>query len=46
MDLTGRSNDEVIVALHDCDNDTNRAVNMLLEGENDQVSKQCNRTGS
>ena len=29
--------EEVIVALHDCDNDTNRAINMLLEGGNDQV---------
>ena len=37
MDVTGREEEEVIVALHDCDNDTNRAINMLLEGGNDQV---------
>ena len=36
MELTGRSKDDVIVALHDCDNDSTRAINMLLEGENDQ----------
>ena len=37
MDVTGREEEEVIVALHDCDYDTNRAINMLLEGGNDQV---------
>lgn len=37
MELTGKSSDEASVALHDCDNDPNRAVNMLLEGESDQV---------
>ena len=37
MDVTGREEEEVIVALHDCDNDTNRAIMMLLEGGNDQV---------
>ncbi|XP_023247935.1 ubiquitin-associated protein 2-like, partial [Copidosoma floridanum] len=32
MDLTQRSEDEVIMALHDSDGDLNRAVNDLLEG--------------
>lgn len=32
VELTGKSSDEVSVALHDCDNDPNRAVIMLLEG--------------
>lgn len=33
MDATRKSEDEVCTALHDCDNDLDRAVNMLLEGE-------------
>ncbi|KAF4528213.1 hypothetical protein B566_EDAN016834, partial [Ephemera danica] len=33
MDATHKSEDEVWTALHDCDNDLDRAVNMLLEGE-------------
>ncbi|KAG1668549.1 Protein lingerer [Nymphon striatum] len=36
MELTGKSSDDVIVALHDCDNDVQKAVNMLLEGSQDQ----------
>lgn len=32
MELTSRSEDEVIMALHDSDGDLNRAVNDLLEG--------------
>jgi len=32
MDATRKSEDEVCTALHDCDNDLDRAVNMLLEG--------------
>ncbi|XP_046996381.1 protein lingerer isoform X3 [Schistocerca americana] len=32
MDATRKSEDEVVTALHDCDNDPNKAVNMLLEG--------------
>ncbi|KAI8478404.1 hematopoietic stem cell homeostasis, partial [Branchiostoma belcheri] len=35
-DVTGRGLDEATVALHDCDGDANRAINMLLEGEQDQ----------
>ncbi|KAK6642787.1 hypothetical protein RUM43_004289 [Polyplax serrata] len=33
MDATRKTEDEVITALHDCDNDLDSAVNMLLEGE-------------
>lgn len=32
MDMTRRSEDEVVLALHDCDGDLDRAVNNLLEG--------------
>ncbi|KAL5005522.1 hypothetical protein ScPMuIL_018978 [Solemya velum] len=35
-ELTNRSSDEVQIALHDCENDTERAVNYLLEKESDQ----------
>ena len=37
VQLTGKTKDEVVIALYDCDNDPNRAVNMLLEGD-DQAS--------
>uniref|UniRef100_T1JFU6 UBA domain-containing protein n=1 Tax=Strigamia maritima TaxID=126957 RepID=T1JFU6_STRMM len=33
VELTGKSKDEAIVALHDCDNDPHRAIDMLLEGK-------------
>lgn len=36
MDVTGKSRDVVEIALHDCQNDADRAVNMLLEGNGDQ----------
>ncbi|CAM1313790.1 UBAP2 (predicted), partial [Pycnogonum litorale] len=36
MELTGRSSDDAMVALHDCDNDPNLAVDMLLEGNQQQ----------
>lgn len=32
MDATRKTEDEVTTALHDCDNDPDRAVNMILEG--------------
>ncbi len=35
--MTGREEEEVIVALHDCDGDSNKATLMLFEGGNDQV---------
>ena len=38
IDLTGCSQDKAEIALYDNKNDMDRAVNMLLEGEVDQVS--------
>merc|ERR1712012_865184 len=32
MNLTGKSEDVVVIALHDAENDADRAVMMLLEG--------------
>ncbi|XP_075215484.1 uncharacterized protein LOC142321353 [Lycorma delicatula] len=52
MDATRKSEDEVCTALHDCDNDANRAVNYLLEGDERQNEwltsgkKKKNRTAS
>ncbi|KAG8191646.1 hypothetical protein JTE90_016440 [Oedothorax gibbosus] len=34
--ITGLTSDAALVALHDCDNDANRAANMLLEGNQDE----------
>lgn len=36
IELTGRSIDEAMVALHDCNYDLNRAVDKLLEDENNE----------
>lgn len=36
-DFTGKSPDEVSVALHDCNYDTEYTINSLLEGRFDQV---------
>ena len=33
VELTGSSRDDAVVALHDCDNDTAKAIDMILEGE-------------
>ncbi|XP_076791277.1 ubiquitin-associated protein 2 isoform X2 [Arvicanthis niloticus] len=38
MEVTGRSQDECVVALHDCNGDVNRAINLLLEGSSDTTS--------
>ncbi|KAF4803716.1 hypothetical protein TURU_013821 [Turdus rufiventris] len=35
MEVTGKTQDECIVALHDCNGDMNRAINILLEGSSD-----------
>ncbi|PKU37036.1 ubiquitin-associated protein 2- hypothetical protein [Limosa lapponica baueri] len=35
MEVTGKNQDESIVALHDCNGDVNRAINILLEGNSD-----------
>ncbi len=33
IELTGSTRDEAVVALHDCDNDTAKAIDMILEGD-------------
>nr|XP_033791228.1 ubiquitin-associated protein 2 isoform X1 [Geotrypetes seraphini] len=38
MEVTGKIQDECIVALHDCNGDVNRAINILLEGNSDTTS--------
>ncbi|XP_067840756.1 ubiquitin-associated protein 2a isoform X3 [Heptranchias perlo] len=38
MEVTGKNPDESIVALHDCNGDVNRAINVLLEGNSDTTS--------
>ncbi|XP_067887800.1 ubiquitin-associated protein 2a isoform X4 [Heterodontus francisci] len=38
MEVTGKNPDESIVALHDCNGDVNRAINILLEGNSDTTS--------
>ncbi|XP_074425069.1 ubiquitin-associated protein 2 isoform X18 [Larus michahellis] len=38
MEVTGKNQDECIVALHDCNGDVNRAINVLLEGSSDTTS--------
>ncbi|XP_058881468.1 ubiquitin-associated protein 2 isoform X3 [Acipenser ruthenus] len=38
MEVTGKNQDECIVALHDCNEDVTRAINILLEGNSDTTS--------
>ncbi|XP_043543554.1 ubiquitin-associated protein 2a isoform X6 [Chiloscyllium plagiosum] len=38
MEVTGKNPDESIVALHDCNGDVNKAINVLLEGNSDTTS--------
>ncbi|KAM6232423.1 ubiquitin-associated protein 2-like isoform 2-T2 [Porphyrio hochstetteri] len=38
VEVTGKIQDECIVALHDCNGDVNRAINVLLEGSSDTTS--------
>uniref|UniRef100_A0A8C9QUJ5 Ubiquitin associated protein 2 n=1 Tax=Spermophilus dauricus TaxID=99837 RepID=A0A8C9QUJ5_SPEDA len=38
MEVTGKNPDECIVALHDCNGDVNKAINILLEGNSDTTS--------
>lgn len=40
IDITGKDQDESMIALHDCNGDVNRAINVLLEGSPDTVSIQ------
>lgn len=39
IDITGKDQDESMIALHDCNGDVNRAINVLLEGSPDTVSE-------
>ncbi|XP_062265245.1 ubiquitin-associated protein 2-like isoform X5 [Platichthys flesus] len=38
IDITGKDQDESMIALHDCNGDVNRAINALLEGSPDTDS--------
>ncbi|XP_051533058.1 ubiquitin-associated protein 2-like isoform X5 [Myxocyprinus asiaticus] len=38
MEVTGQNQDDCMVALHDCNEDVNRAINFLLEGTSDATS--------
>ncbi|XP_018089061.1 ubiquitin-associated protein 2-like isoform X8 [Xenopus laevis] len=38
IDITGKNQDECVIALHDCNGDINRAINVLLEGNPDTHS--------
>ena len=39
IEVTGKTQDECMVALHDCNEDVNRAINFLLESTSDTVSQ-------
>lgn len=39
MEVTGKNQDECMVALHDCNEDVSRAINFLLESTSDMVNK-------
>lgn len=38
MEVTGKNQDECMVALHDCNEDVGRAINFLLESTSDMVN--------
>ena len=38
IEVSGKTQDECMVALHDCNEDVNRAINFLLESTSDTVS--------
>ncbi|XP_053331035.1 ubiquitin-associated protein 2-like isoform X3 [Spea bombifrons] len=38
IDITGKNQDECVIALHDCNGDVTRAINVLLEGNPDTDS--------
>nr|XP_057925754.1 ubiquitin-associated protein 2-like isoform X4 [Doryrhamphus excisus] len=38
IEVTGKTQDECMVALHDCNEDVNRAINFLLESTSDAVN--------
>lgn len=37
MEVTGKNQDECMVALHDCNEDVSKAINFLLESSSDMV---------
>lgn len=39
IELTNATRDEAVVALHDCDNELDRAIDMILEGESVNVTE-------
>ena len=43
MEVTGKNQDECMVALHDSNEDVNRAINFLLEGTSDTVRGETDR---
>lgn len=40
IEVSGKTQDECVVALHDCNEDVNRAINFLLESTSDTVRAQ------
>lgn len=38
IEVTGKNQDECMVALHDCNEDVSRAINFLLESTSDMVN--------
>lgn len=44
IEVTGKTQDECMVALHDCNEDVNRAINFLLESTSDTVSQYTHTT--
>lgn len=41
MEVTGKTQDECMIALHDCNGDVSRAINFVLEGTSDLVDNFC-----
>ena len=38
MEVTGKNQDECMIALHDCNEDVSKAINFLLESTSDMVN--------
>uniref|UniRef100_A0A3B3VUK9 Ubiquitin associated protein 2b n=1 Tax=Poecilia latipinna TaxID=48699 RepID=A0A3B3VUK9_9TELE len=45
IEVTGKTQDECVVALHDCNEDANRAINFLLESPSDTVRNSWETVG-
>ncbi|XP_077417691.1 ubiquitin-associated protein 2-like isoform X3 [Vanacampus margaritifer] len=45
IEVTGKTQDECMVALHDCNEDVNRAINFLLESTSDTVRNSWETVG-